>query len=98
MAKIPVSILTGFLGSGKTTLLSHLLASPELTNAVIIINEFGEVSIDHLVVANLNETIVELKNGCLCCTIRTDLALTLRDLYRQRQLGELRRHLTTNPG
>ena len=89
-AKIAVSLLTGFLGSGKTTLLSRLLTQPELANAVIIINEFGAVSIDHLIVANLSESVVELKNGCLCCTIRTDLVMTLRDLFRQRQLGEIR--------
>ncbi|MGD9604082.1 MAG: GTP-binding protein [Gammaproteobacteria bacterium] len=91
MARIPVGVLTGFLGSGKTTLLSRLLADPAFTNTVVVINEFGEVSIDHLVVANLAETIVELRNGCLCCTVRGDLVMTLRDLFRQRQLGELRR-------
>lgn len=91
MPKIPVGVLTGFLGSGKTTLLSRLLARPEFTNTVVIINEFGEVSIDHLIVANLSESIVELRNGCLCCTVRGDLVMTLRDLYRQRQLDEIKR-------
>jgi G3E family GTPase len=89
-AKIPVSLLTGFLGSGKTTLLARLLPRPEFAKAVVIINEFGEVSIDHLIVANLSESIVELTNGCLCCTIRGDLVTTLRDLHRQQQLGEVR--------
>jgi len=88
--KIPVSLLTGFLGSGKTSLLTRVLPRPELANAIVIINEFGEVSIDHLIVASLSESIVELANGCLCCTIRGDLITTLRDLHRQRQLGEIR--------
>ncbi|MSR14218.1 MAG: GTP-binding protein [Gammaproteobacteria bacterium] len=90
-AKIPVSLLTGFLGSGKTTLLTRLLPRPEFARAIVIINEFGEVSIDHLIVASLSESIIELTNGCLCCTIRGDLVMTLRDLHRQAQLGEIRK-------
>ncbi len=90
MAKIPVGILTGFLGSGKTTVLSRLLPRPEFANTVVIINEFGEISIDHLIVASLSESIVELRNGCLCCTVRGDLVMTLRDLHRQRQTGEIK--------
>jgi G3E family GTPase len=88
--RIPVGLLTGFLGSGKTTLLTRLLPQPAFAAAAVIINEFGEVSIDHLVVATLSEHIVELRNGCLCCTIRGDLVMTLRDLYRLRQLGEIK--------
>ena len=91
MQKIPVTLLTGFLGSGKTTLLSKLLPDPALARTVVIINEFGAISIDHLIVANLTENIIELRNGCLCCTIRGDLVMTLRDLYRQRQLGEIQK-------
>lgn len=89
-AKIPVSLLTGFLGSGKTSLLTRVLPRLEFANALVIINEFGEVSIDHLIVASLSESIVELANGCLCCTVRGDLITTLRDVHRQRQLGEIR--------
>ncbi len=89
MPTTPVTLLTGFLGSGKTTLLAKLLGAPELANAAVIINEFGEVSIDHLIVAHVAEWVVELRSGCLCCTIRGDLALTLADLYRQRQLGDI---------
>lgn len=91
MSITPVTLLCGFLGSGKTTLLSHALAQPALSDALVIVNEFGEVSIDHLIVADLAENILELRNGCLCCTIRGDLAMTLRDLYHRRQLGDIKR-------
>lgn len=86
---IPVAIVTGFLGSGKTTLLSHVLGHPAMANTAVIVNEFGEVSIDHLLVARATEHVIELRNGCLCCTIRGDLVMTLRDLHRQRLLGDL---------
>ncbi|MBN8280046.1 MAG: hypothetical protein J0M16_05520 [Gammaproteobacteria bacterium] len=76
MSAVPIILLTGFLGSGKTTLLQGQLGAPQFADTVVIINEFGEVSIDHLIVANLAESIVELRNGCLCCSIRGDLALT----------------------
>jgi len=89
VSAVPITLLTGFLGSGKTTLLKQLLSAPQLADTVVIINEFGEVSIDHLIVANLAESIVELRNGCLCCSIRGDLALTLHDLLYRRQLGDL---------
>lgn len=89
MAATPVTLLSGFLGSGKTTLLSHALDQNALSNSLVIVNEFGEVAIDHLIVADLAENILELRNGCLCCTIRGDLVMTLRDLYHRRQLGEV---------
>ena len=91
MAKtsIPVGFVTGFLGSGKTTLIQKALEHPALKNAAVIINEFGEVSLDHLLVAKAADTIVELRNGCICCTINTDLAMTLRDLHTKRALGEV---------
>lgn len=90
MARTRVSLLCGFLGSGKTTLLSALLEQAQLSNAVVIVNEFGEVSIDHLIIADVAENILELRNGCLCCTIRGDLVMTLRDLHLKRQLGEIK--------
>jgi len=79
-ARIPVSLLTGFLGSGKTTVLNHLLQHPCLSKTLVIINEFGEIGLDHALLVHTNEDIVvEMSSGCLCCTIRGDLAKTLRD-------------------
>lgn len=79
-ALIPVAILTGFLGSGKTTLLNHLVRTPALRRALVIINEFGAVSLDHDLIARSNEDmVVEMMGGCLCCTISGDLRATLRD-------------------
>ena len=77
---IPVSIITGFLGSGKTTLLSELLKQEVMTNTAVIINEFGEVGLDHNLIETTDENIVELQNGCICCTIQEDLKSTLLDL------------------
>ena len=87
MATIPVNIITGFLGSGKTTLLRALLARPEFTNTAVVINEFGEVGLDHFLIEASDETVVELANGCVCCTLRGDLALTLGDLLARRRAG-----------
>ena len=85
----PVSIITGFLGSGKTTLLNRLLREPGMARAAVIINEFGEIGLDHLLVATPNENTVLLANGCICCTVRGDLVDTLRDLGRKRREGAL---------
>ncbi|MEO1192415.1 MAG: GTP-binding protein [Pseudomonadota bacterium] len=77
---IPVSLLTGFLGSGKTTVLNHLVRDPALKRALVIINEFGEIGLDHdLITESEEEIVVEMSSGCLCCTIRGDLVATLRD-------------------
>jgi len=83
----PVSIITGYLGSGKTTLLNRLLQDPGMARAAVIINEFGEVALDHLLVATPNENTVLLANGCLCCTIRGDLVGTLAELLAKRGAG-----------
>ena len=86
----PVSILTGFLGAGKTTLLNFLVKDPLLAHAAVIINEFGEIGLDHLLVEKSNENIVEMASGCLCCTIRGDLIDTMRDLLARRDRDEVK--------
>ena len=86
---IPVTILTGFLGSGKTTVLNHLLQQPDMSDCAVLINEFGEVSIDHLLVRSLSEDVVVLDSGCLCCTVRGDLVTALRDLSIKRVKGDV---------
>src|SRR6266566_4719359 len=86
---IPVAVLTGFLGSGKTTLLAHLLRRPEFSRTAVLINEFGEIGLDHELVETSDDSFVELQTGCLCCKIRNDLAETLADMLRRRDRGAL---------
>ena len=88
-AYIPVYVITGFLGSGKTTLLQRLLVAPELSDTAVLVNEFGEVGLDHHLLRRVDEDIVLLQSGCLCCTIRGDLSAAIRDLYGRRERGEI---------
>ncbi len=83
----PINLLTGFLGSGKTTLLSRLLADPALSDAAVLINEFGEVGLDHHLVERIDDTMVLLQSGCLCCTVRGELADAIKDLHSKRERG-----------
>ena len=85
---LPVNVITGFLGSGKTTLLKRLLESPDMADTAVLINEFGEVGLDHHLLEQIDENIVMLQSGCLCCTIRDDLATSMRDLWERRAAGE----------
>jgi len=87
----PITILTGFLGSGKTTLLNRALRDPAMANTAVVINEFGEVGLDHMLAAQSDDTIVVLENGCLCCTVFGDLVTTLNNLYHAREAGEIPR-------
>src|SRR6266852_4270260 len=86
-ARIPVTVVTGFLGSGKTTLIRELLRTPEGANTAIVINEFGEVGIDDALLRASSDATVLLGNGCLCCTVRSDLQESLRTLFADRARG-----------
>jgi G3E family GTPase len=87
----PVTILTGFLGSGKTTLLNRAMRDPAMAKTAVVINEFGEVPLDHMLAAQSDDTIMVLENGCLCCTVFGDLVTTLNNLYHQREDGTIPR-------
>jgi G3E family GTPase len=87
----PVSILTGFLGSGKTTLLNRAMRAPAMAHTAVVINEFGEVPLDHMLAAQSDDTIMVLENGCLCCTVFGDLVTTLNNLYHRREDGAIPR-------
>src|ERR1700712_6137718 len=86
---IPLTILAGFLGAGKTTILNRLLRDPALADTVVIVNEFGEIGLDHLLIEAVEDGLVLLSAGCLCCTVRGDLVATLEDLLRRRDNGRI---------
>ena len=90
---VPVVIVTGFLGAGKTTLLNHLLQDPTMANAAVIINEFGDVALDHLLVESSDDSIIELSSGCICCTIRGELIETLERLFERQSQEDIKRPL-----
>lgn len=89
MTPIPVTLITGFLGSGKTTLLSQVLRDPRFSDTAVVINEFGEVGLDHALVAASREELVQMTSGCLCCTIRGDIRQTLVDLLARSSSGTI---------
>jgi G3E family GTPase len=86
---IPLTVLTGYLGAGKTSLLNRLLNDPALADTVVIINEFGEIGLDHLFVKSIDDNMVMLQSGCLCCTLRGDLVTALENLLRDLDNGRI---------
>ena len=97
----PVTVLTGFLGSGKTTLLNALMADPRYSDTAIIVNELGEIPIDHALIRESNEQIVTLAAGCICCRAAGDIVRTLRELHDlrfMREIAEFRRVVIETSG
>ena len=95
-APIPVTIITGFLGAGKTTLLNRLLQDPALARTVVLINEFGEIGLDHLFVEKIDGDMVMMASGCLCCTFRGDLVDALENLLRRLDNGRIRTSIASS--
>ena len=87
--RTPVSVITGFLGSGKTTLINYLVSLENLRDTALIINEFGEIGLDHILVESSFENTLLLENGCICCSIRGDLVDTISDLFTNVTNGKI---------
>ena len=87
--RVPVSVVTGYLGAGKTTLINHLVQCDGMEDTALIINEFGEVGLDHVLVEKSFENTLLLENGCVCCTIRGDLIDTISDLFAKVAMGDI---------
>src|ERR1700687_334906 len=99
MAEVtPVTVLTGCLGAGKTTVLNHLFRQPALARTAVLVNEFGEIGIDHLLVEKLDENTVLLNAGCLCCTVRGDLARVLREMLPRARRDDISRIVIETTG
>jgi len=99
--RVPVSVITGFLGSGKTTLLNHLVSQEGMQSTAVIVNEFGEVGLDHVLVESAIENVLLLENGCICCSVRGDLVDTICDLFakaRNAQIPQFTRILIETTG
>jgi G3E family GTPase len=90
-ARIPISVLTGFLGSGKTTVLNRLVRHPDMVRALVVVNELGEIGLDHELVERATDDVVLLQSGCLCCSVRSDLIETLQAMRRKAERGEIPR-------
>jgi G3E family GTPase len=95
-SKIPITVLTGFLGAGKTTVLNQLLAQPEMAGSAVIVNEFGAISIDAELIVGVDEDVLQINNGCICCTVRADLVSTISDLLKRKP--DIRRILIETTG
>ncbi|MCO6414611.1 GTP-binding protein [Siccirubricoccus sp. KC 17139] len=87
--RLPVCVVTGFLGAGKTTLLKRVLRDPRFADSAVIVNEFGEVPLDHDLIAASEDMLISVSTGCLCCVVRSDLTETLLDLARRRAAAEV---------
>jgi G3E family GTPase len=94
----PITVLTGFLGAGKTTLLNHLLRQPALARSAVLVNEFGEIGLDHLLVEKLDDNTVLLNAGCLCCSVRGDLVRVLREMLPRARRDEISRIVIETTG